>query len=330
MIDQIGRATGSAVEVTQELLSLSRSEVTFPQPLNLNDLISGFCPELREAMPENITISTKLDPSLVTIRADPDQMRLMIANAILHARRAMPDGGTIRIETENVAVAPQQRGSRTQRFAKVKVVDSRIHAGEADLDRAIERFYQPGAARRVTGTELLIVLGVVQESNGRISLKTNPGLGATLEMLFPQQEENDPFVTFEEEAAAGQANPTILVVEPDADVRALLHSCLDRSGYRVLEAVDAAEALLFAEWHEGPIDLLIAGVGAPNATGVLKAFSTRRPEARLLLTSGGAPDRRRLDEFLKRGARTIRKPFTQKALLDRVREMLLSPRKGVN
>jgi PAS domain S-box-containing protein len=332
MIDQIGRATAAAVEVTQELLSLSRAEVTFPRPLNLSDLIAGFCPELRRATPDTITITTHLDPSLVTIRADPDQMRLMIANAVLHARRAMPDGGTIRIETENVEVDPHQRGSRVQRFANVKVVDSRIHAENSDLDHAIERFYQPSAARRVTGTELLILLGIVQDANGRISLKTTPGLGATLEMLFPQEDGGEPVLTLEETAAASQSNPTILVVEEDPDVRALLHSGFDGCGYQVLEAVDAAEALLLAEWHEGPIDVLIAGagLGTPNPTTSLKAFSTRRPETRLLLTCDGPRNLTQFDDFLKRGAQALLKPFGQQALQDRVREMLLSPRQGVN
>ena len=331
MVEQIGKATGAAVEVTQELLSLSRSEANFPISLNLSHLITEFCPDLQETMPDNITITTHLDPSLVTIRVDPDQMRLMVANAVHHARRAMPDGGTIRIETENVKVTPQHRGSRVQRFAKVKVVDSRMHAGDADLDRAIERFYQPSAARGITGTELLILLGIVQDANGRVSLRTTPGLGATLEMLFPQEEEPEPLFAGGAEMA-GASNPTILVVEPDGDIRALLHFCFDRSGYRVLEAVDVGEALLLAEWHEGPIDLLISGsgMGSPKSASLLKAFSSRRPETRILLTCDSLRDLAHVEDLVKRGARTLRKPFGHNALLEQVQEMLLSPRKGLN
>ena len=190
---------------------------------------------------------------------------------------------------------------------------------------------QNGTGHRISGTELFIVLGIVEHMDGRMSLSSKAGVGSRLEILLPRGE-SDPLLSTANEASGANAKATILVVEDDADIRVLLHSYFERSGYQVLEARDGEEALLVFDLYEGAIDLLITDVamGGLSGAGLVRAVSPSRPETKVLFISGHSQDAANVAEFIDRGARFLQKPIRRDELLTQVEEMLRAPRPILN
>lgn len=328
-VEQLSSASNTAASVTRELLSMASNDVAFPTWVDLNTIVEESCPELVRLLPPHIEITTGLSPAIGTVRADPDQLRLMILNAVLHARRSMPEGGRIHLETESVEIMPTERGRRLQNFVRLKITHSGVNL--EGLDSVFRAAAPDSTGHRISGTELFIVLGIVEHMDGRMSLSSKAGVGSRLEILLPRGE-SDPLLATADETGEASAKATILVVEDDPDIRVLLHSHFDRSGYQVLEARDAEEALLVFDLYEGAIDLLITDVamGGLSGTGLVRAVSPSRPETKVLFISGHSQERANVAEFVERGARFLQKPFRRDELLTQVEEMLRAPRPILN
>ena len=168
-----------------------------------------------------------------------------------------------------------------------------------------------------------MVLGAVSDAGGQITAHVQPGASTTVEILLPRLQEPHPIF---DNAPTGteRTKPTILLVEDDADVRALLSTYFDRSGYHLLEAENGEEALKVAELYEGPIDLLITDMVMPVMSGphLVHAISVDRPETRVLMISGLPPDPATLEDLKCRGVHFLQKPFRSADLLLRVQQVL--------
>ncbi|MGH9626949.1 MAG: hybrid sensor histidine kinase/response regulator [Bryobacteraceae bacterium] len=333
-VQQIGDAGNTAVMVTRQLLALARQEIVVLKPLDLSAVIEDFYPALRRALPTNIQLTANLAHNLRPILADSDQVQLMVQNLVLYAGRTMPGGGTIRVRTENVEVMPYARGRRIQRFIKLTVSDTGPGLDEDEAERLFEPSPSGNASQTATGgTELFIALSIVQTFNGRITVKSRPGLGTRFEILLPEEEaEQSAGVSADRNDIAADVKPTILLVEDDPDVRSLLHSYFQTSGYCVLEALNGEDALLIADVHEGAIDILITDVMMPGMSGLdlVRNIAELRPETKILFVSGYAHDLAGLDAFIEKGAAFLQKPFRQHELLTRVKSILHEGRRHVN
>ena len=328
--ESIKDAGDMAAKVSDQLRLLSRSELLLPTVVNLNRVIDTSAADLQAAAGPEIAITRVLATDLGEMRADPDQMRDMLTNLVTHARRALPRGGAIRLETADVDITGEERAGRTRHFIRLRFQYSGPGMIREDADRIFEPRFR-GNEEEGQDLGLFMVAGAVSDANGQITAHVRPGLSTTFEILLPRLQEPHPI--FANSQAAGEATkPTILLVEDDADVRALLSTYFDRSGYHLLEAENGEEALKVSELYDGSIDLLITDVMMPVMTGphLVQAISMERPETRVLMISGRPPDPATLQDLTCQGVHFLQKPFRSAELLQRVRQVLNESRPRAN
>jgi PAS domain S-box-containing protein len=319
-----------AARITDQLRLLSRKEILLPTLMNVNRLIEASAEEMQAAAGGEIEIVRALAEDLGNVRADADQLRDMLINLVMHAREILPQGGRIGIETADVDIAGEERAGRTRRFIRLRLSYSGPAMKQEDGDRIFEpRFRASEGETQDLG--IFIVLGAVSDAGGQINAHVQPGVGTVVEILLPRVQESHPIFANNEMAAEGH-KPTILLVEDDPDVRALLSTYFDRSGYHLLEAENGEDALKVSEFYEGPIDLLITDVVMPVMSGphLVQAIAVERPETRVLLISGLPPDSATLQDLTRRGVHFLQKPFRSADLLLRVQQVLKESRPRPN
>lgn len=313
-VREIQQAGERSARLTRQLLAFSRHEIPERRVLDLNDVIIGAEELLRRLLGANITLSTSLHPGAVPILADPGQMEQVLMNLVVNARDAMATGGVLRLET----AAPSAS------WAMLTVVDTGCGMDETTRERIFEPFFTTKADVG-TGLGLATVFGIVQQGGGHIEVESAPGAGTTFRVSWPlTQGDPAPVVEPRTTAAETVGKETILVVEDEDAVRAVLVRLLQRLEYTVLETIDGTEAIRQAETHAGPIDLLITDVVLPGADGAEVAEAVRmcRPEVRVLLLSGYAPDSMIARGISLEGMAFLQKPFTMDVLGRKVREVL--------
>lgn len=330
----IRKASEHAAQLVSQLLAFSRKQVLQPRSLNLNSIVSEANTMLRRLIHEDIELSTVLATDLGLVKADPSQIIQVLFNLATNARDAMPYGGTITIETQNVTLNQGEVHSPLSvpagSYAALRVTDSGIGMDEATKARIFEPFFTTkgaSGAGKGTGLGLASVYGIVKQSDGYIWVDSQIGRGSSFNIYLP---------LVEEEPAPEQAKPesallrgqvaTVLVVEDSAAIRVAMPAILKTIECQVLLAADGIEALGVAERHPGPIHLLITDVMMPGLRGPELACQLRatRPEMKVLYISGysseivaGRPGSSTDGEF-------IQKPFKQKDLLTKINELLAS------
>ncbi|HUL80367.1 MAG TPA: ATP-binding protein [Vicinamibacteria bacterium] len=317
-LQHVMAASEKAARLVRQLLAFSRKQVLEPQVVDLNALVSDTARMLRPLLGEDVHVVADLRSVRGQVRVDPAQIDQVLVNLAVNARDAMPGGGTLSLETEDVE-GPQGRAVALTVRDTGLGMDDRIRA------QAFEPFFTTKGASGGTGLGLSMVYGIVQQSGGQIEVRSEPGQGASFRILLPRADGPGPAP--EREAAAAPApggGETVLVVEDEPAIRSLACEMLEAHGYRALEAGSGEEALALARLHEGPIHLLVTDVVMPGLAGPSLAgrFTAVRPEARVLFMSGYAGD-----ELARRGvaddaAHFLPKPFTADVLSRRVREAL--------
>jgi PAS domain S-box-containing protein len=328
--ENIKDAGDMAARVSDQLRLLSCREVQLPSVVNLNRVIEEACAALQAAAGPDIAITRSLARDLGEMRASRPQLRDMLTNLVSHARRALPNGGRIHLETADVDIAGDERAGRTRHFIRLRFHYSGPGIKHEDAGRIFEpRFRATGEdAQDLT---IFMVMGAVSGAGGQITAHVQAGCATVLEILMPRLQAPHPI--FAGTQAEGEpARPTILLVEDDADVRALLSTYFDRSGYHLLEAENGEEALKVSELYEGPIDLLITDMMMPVMSGphLVHAIAMDRPETRVLMISGLPPDPTALEDMKVQSVQFLQKPFRSAELLLRVKEILIEPRVRTN
>ncbi len=327
--EQISKAGTQAAGLTQQLLAFSRKQVLRPEPIDLNAVVRDTETMLRRLLGEDIDLATSLDPRLGAVMADAGQTHQVLVNLAVNARDAMPHGGRLRIETHQIDLGPNDRDLDAEAvpgpFAQILVADSGEGMGPETLERVFEPFFSTKALGAGTGLGLATVYGIIRQSQGWIRVTSDPGQGTEFRIYLPRVEATaravDPPA---DRATTVTGSETILVVEDQADVRALSARVLGRCGYRILAAASGAEALEVAENHRAPIHLLLTDLVMPAMSGqeLADRLVASRPGVRVLFTSGHT------DEIVARhgpptpGAAFLAKPFTPDLLARRVREIL--------
>ena len=329
-LNQIQGAARRAVVLTKQLLAFSRKQVLAIAQVNLTEVIRAMEPMLCRLLGAPIAVHLDLYEDVHPIMADATQLEHLLINLAVNARDAMPQGGVLSIATRNVeldaAYAVSHPGAKAGIYAALSVTDSGVGMS-ADVQRRIfEPFFTTKERGRGTGLGLAAVYGAVKQLGGYIEVQSQPARGSTFTMYLPGKAPAVP----EERGAVSHASPaspeTILLVEDDAGVRAVVNGMLRTSGYRVLEADSAESALTFLERSEEAIDLLLTDVVLPGMNGhELGARVTHdRPRVGLLLMSGYAPTLGARQHLLKPGALFLEKPFSRDTLLKKTREALAS------
>jgi PAS domain S-box-containing protein len=334
---RITRAIAAAMEgaqrgaaLTKRLLAFSRQQELQAKPIDLNRLIHRTADMLRRTLGERIRITTTLAPDAGRIHADPVELENALLNLVVNARDAMPDGGTVAIETANVdsIPLPGPRDDRTDtRYVLIAVKDCGVGMDAEIVSKAFDPFFTTKEAGRGTGLGLSQVYGFVGQSGGQVLIDSQPGHGTTVRIYLPRLEDDaeapeaDGWTT---EVVKAQGSETILVVEDDDAVRAYSTDALRELGYRVLEAPNAGAALEILE-RQADVGLLFTDIGLPgsmNGWQLRDEARRRRPGLKVLLTTGYVRDAAMRSGQLEPGVALINKPFSFADLTRKVREVL--------
>jgi len=331
--EEISKAADKAASLTRQLGVFSRRHAVEPQVIDLNGVVSGLEGMLKRLVSDNVELEICMDPAVCCVRADVGQIEQVLMNLIVNAQDAMPDGGTLKVETSNGLLGPEYPHSSAAdhgMFAMLCVSDTGSGMTEEVRARIFEPFFTTKGSGKGTGLGLSIVYGIVTQSGGHISATSEVGRGTVIRIYLP---EVNAEVTAEN-ASAMTTGPLagterILVVEDEEVVRSAVSRILRGNGYDVLVAANGIDAMAVWQTNEGlesqlrPIDMVLTdmvmpGMGGREFADRLKILSERTP---VLFMSGYTED---LVAPLgpNSNERFIEKPFTADALLLEVRATL--------
>jgi two-component system cell cycle sensor histidine kinase/response regulator CckA len=323
------KATERAAALTRQLLAFSRKQILQPQVLDLNAVVADVEKMLRRVIGEDILLVTLPAQNLGAVRADPGQIEQVLLNLAVNARDAMPRGGRLTIETATVDLdalyARSRPGVEPGPHVMLAVSDTGHGMKQEILDHIFEPFFTTKEAGKGTGLGLATVHGIVRQSGGHIWAYSEPEHGATFKVYLPRVGTVGAVAAPEKpERELPRGAETVLLVEDESVLREMVRECLEASGYTVLEARQAAHALEIAQAHSGPIHLLITDVVMPGMSGrkLAQSLAVSHPETTVLYMSGYTDDAVVLHGVLAEDMAFLQKPFTIRALAQKVRAIL--------
>jgi signal transduction histidine kinase len=339
-LEEIRAASERAVGLTRQLLAFSRKQTLHLAPIDLNEVVSGMRDMLQRLIGEAVTISLRLTPALAPILADRTQLEQILMNLVVNARDAMPEGGTVVVDTgwadETEVTAVTHEPAASGNYARLRVVDTGAGMDAETQSRIFEPFFTTKPIGQGTGLGLSTVYGVIQQLGGHLAVTSQVGRGTTFTLYFPEGARDgklSPAATRKRSMALAEHREVVLVVEDQRGVRQLVFRILTRHGYTVLEAASAADALAVFEQQGPRIDLLLTDVVMPGMSGAVLAekLTALRPDLSVLFMSGFTGTE--ASTQLPAGATIVEKPFTASILLQVVRDVLdhrtLAPARAV-
>jgi PAS domain S-box-containing protein len=329
LLSDVTSAARRAADLTRQLLAFSRRQVLQPRVLDLNNVLVDLSRMLVRMLGENVRISLVLGAQVGAVFADPGQLHQIIVNLAVNARDAMPRGGTLTFETTDVSTAEAAglAGAAPGSYIALVVRDTGLGMDEATRARIFEPFFTT-KGELGTGLGLATVYGIVRQSGGQIVVSSQPGLGSTFKIFLPRAEPGLATVAPSAprlESAGGRE--TVLLVEDEPPVRAVLKRVLVGAGYDVLEAANAEDASLVHDRFGGTIHALVTDVVMPGKTGLELArhLTSRRPALKVVYMSGYAPNGPQLELGTDNGISFLQKPIMPPQLLSMLRTVLDQP-----
>ncbi len=337
-IRRVQAAAQQAIRVTRQLQTFARHQAAAPEIIDLNEAVQSAGELLRRTLGEHIELSMAPAPGLWRVKAGRGQLEQVLVNLAVNARDAMPRGGRLAIDTGNTEVdeafASQRPGLSSGRYVRLRVSDTGTGMDQATLDRVFEPFFSTKPAGRGTGLGLATVYGIVTGAGGSIDIYSQAGLGTTVSMLLPATAERaspdapPPPVRLPPVPPAGDEvggpGKTILLVQDEPILRELTSRILARNGYQVCVAADGTDAVRRVQDPAQRLDLLLTDLVMPEILGheLAARLAAVRPQAPTLFISGHAQPI--LDSHGVRSPHRdiLDKPFTEAALLNRVRKAL--------
>ncbi|HLK57293.1 MAG TPA: response regulator [Chthonomonadaceae bacterium] len=322
-------AAEKASGLTRQLLAFARKQIIEPKVLNLNDVLISLDKMMRRLIGEDVELVLLPQEDLYSVKVDPGQFEQILVNLIVNSRDAMPDGGKITVETQNIALdaeyARQHEGVRPGDYVRLTVSDNGTGMDEGVQLHIFEPFFTTKEKGRGTGLGLATVYGIVKQAGGHIWLYSEVGEGTTFKIYLPRvAEAAEALAEITHPAPSLDGTETILIAEDEPLVRDLATQTLRGHGYTVLEAMSGEEALTFAKGRETGIALLISDVVMPRMSGkqLAEQLQVANPSLRVLYASGYTENTIVHHGVLEAGIAFLSKPFTPTALLRKVREVL--------
>ncbi|HEX5044785.1 MAG TPA: response regulator [Candidatus Polarisedimenticolaceae bacterium] len=331
-VAEIRKAAERASALTRQLLVFSRKQMLSPRVLDLNAVVKQTESLLHRLIGEDVRLVSHLAPGLHAVRVDPGQLEQVLLNLAVNARDAMPRGGLLTLETQNVDLhEPLVAGSEVLapgRYVMLAVSDTGVGMDRKTRQRVFEPFFTTKEQGKGTGLGLSTVYGIVRQSGGHVWVYSEPGHGACFRIYLPQAEAApsaaEPAAQGPAPAHAVRGTETVLVVEDEPAVRDLTRQVLRLQGYAILDAANGGEALAVAAAHDGPIHLLVTDVVMPGMSGPELAgkLQAARPEMKMLFLSGYTSHAVVGGGMLEEGRNFLQKPFTPIDLAGTVRAIL--------
>lgn len=325
-VEEIKKASDRASSLTRQLLAFSRKQILQPKILDLNTVVSDLDKMLRRLISEDIYLLTVTDPNLAKVKADPGQIEQVLLNLVVNARDAMPKGGKLTIETSNAVLSKDYarlHGVPSGAYVMLAVNDTGCGMDAATKKRIFEPFYTTKTAGKGTGLGLATLYGIVKQSGGNVWVYSELGKGTTFKIYLPRAEDRVDSGELNGTKPTPEGTETVLLVEDEEQVRAILRQILENQGYHVLSASHGEEALAISR-GPGDIQLMITDVVMPQMSGreLAERVVAARPSLRVLFMSGYTDDAIVRHGLLADRLSFIQKPFDPATVARKVREVL--------
>jgi two-component system cell cycle sensor histidine kinase/response regulator CckA len=327
-LEQVMNATKRAAGLTSKLLAFARQQVVQPVVLNPGDVLKEMQKILSRLVRANIQFQISSQPDVGCLKADATQFEQVIVNLVVNSIDAMPQGGKLTLSTCNrdVTAPLETRGGTVPpgSYVALRIEDTGSGMAEETLNHLFEPFFTTKPVGQGTGLGLAMVYGVVAQASGHIIVSSEVKVGTTFEILFPRVPPPEATAAGKLMKADARRATHVLLVEDQEDVRRAIARLMQAYGYKVEVAVDAEEALQVLERND-QIQVLVTDVVLPGMDGKqLAVTATRlRPQLKTLLVSGYNEVVTEAD-FATRSFAYLRKPFSGKALVEKLSELLSS------
>lgn len=325
-VNEIKAVSNDAAGIVRQLLAFGRRQPMTPSPVVINGLIQSFSRDLNALVGADVKLELGLEPDLGVCFVDQKQIAQALMYLAVNARDAMPNGGTLKIETKNIVLGrtdnhtAQSKGS----YIQISVTDSGIGMDPNTEEHIFEPFFSTKASDKGAGLGLATVYGIVKQSGGFIWVTSVKGQGTTFKIQFPRVDQPEIAEKSPERAAETTGTETILLVDDDRSVRGVAVESLVRSGYKVLEAGSGMEAVEIARSNNEPIHLLLTDLTMPAMSGSETARNIKEicPEISVLFISGSRGDLGSQPADPTEIKHFLSKPFSSSELTLKVREVL--------
>jgi CheY-like chemotaxis protein len=300
------------------------------RPVDLNDLLSDTMKMLRQTLPKAITLDSELAPELYLIKAIPEQLEQLVMNLATNANDAMPEGGILRMTTENVTIeGPTESVDGepvSNDYVRVSISDTGHGMSPQVLERIFDPFFTTKEIGKGTGLGLYTAYTTVQNHGGQITCKSVPGEGTTFEVTFRavQGEVQWPKVEDEQKKEARRAEGMLLLVDDEPGILLGTSEMLKLKGFETLTASSGEEALDRYDHYRDAIDMVLVDLGMPGMGGLecIRRLIRRNPEVKIVVASG-YPEEKEGGLATKAGAKKfIKKPYRMDALIEIIHQVL--------
>ncbi len=319
-VEEIDRAGKRAAALTRQLLAFSRKEVLKPEILDLNQVVERMDKMLRRLIGENIDLVTLLSPNLNRVKFDPGQLEQIIMNLAINARDAMPEGGKLTLETDNIELdenyANSHPGAQAGEHVVIAITDTGTGMDAEVQERIFDPFFTTKGVGKGTGLGLSTVFGIVKQSGGNIWVYSEPGRGTTFKVFLPSLESDTPMVEDHQEIPPDANGETVLVVEDEESVRILVRMLLEKRGYTVIEASDGKSALATLGQHHRAIRVMLTDLVLTDMDGteLSRLALETNPTLKIIYMSGYTDNSRNHSGDFVPGAAFIEKPISPQDL----------------
>lgn len=326
-IDAVTTSAQRAAALTARLLAFGRRQSLDLKSIDVNSLVNGMEDLLRRTLGEQVVLECDLSPAVARVRTDGNQLESALLNLCINARDAMPDGGSLIIETASAFLderyARQHAEVEPGNYVAVSVTDTGAGMDAATIAKVFEPFFTTKPVGQGTGLGLSMVYGFLRQSGGHVQIYSESNQGTTVRLYLPCfSGEGEVTVEPALEIARGSGE-MVMIVEDDPSVRMIVVEVLEELGYGVIEAIDARTAIPILE-SARQVDLLVTDVGLPGMNGRQLAEVARqsRPELKILFITGYAESAVVRDGFLDEGMEMLTKPFAVEILAAKLRDII--------
>ena len=329
-LKEIFTASERARSLVKQLMAFGRKQVLNINWVDINQVIMDFEKLLGRVIGEDIELRTKLMKHPAIVKADVTQIEQILMNLVVNARDAMPDGGILTIETAGVELdgktASAQSDLSPGSYIMIVVGDTGTGMSPGTMEKIFEPFFTTKSKEAGTGLGLSTVYGIVKQHEGHIDVNSEPGQGSMFKIFLPSFTDEVCIVQSApvQQVGAVEGTATVMVVEDDPSVLRMTGKILAESGYTVIEALNADDAIRRAKDHKGNLHLLLTDVIMPGMKGpeVHQRIVQYHPETRALFMSGYTADVITRHGVLEEGLQFIQKPFSAKTLLSKVERII--------
>jgi PAS domain S-box-containing protein len=323
---EIQAAADRAARLARQLLAFGRQQVLEPRAVDMNAAVTDMARMLRRVVGEEVELRLSCQASPSNVFVDPTQLEQVLMNLVVNAKDSIAGRGSVTIDTSSLELSEQSavaHGAAAGKYVVLAVTDTGVGMDRETQARVFEPFFTTKEPGKGSGLGLATVFGIVKQSGGQIFVYSELGEGTTFKIYLPAHD-GAARAKSDSKREAVRGNETVLVVEDDEQVRALVRTVLRRSGYQVLEARTPAEAIGAVEEAGDTIDVLLTDIVMPQMSGheLVKLVRQRCPRIKPLLMSGYSENVVRDRGMLEPGVGFLSKPLTPESLTKRLREVI--------